>query len=146
MKAKKMLIGLILASYTLPSAHPVLAAPFCAAFPDRVNCWYYTYEECLSAAGTEGYCAVNSSQIRQPSVVAPLCVVNPHGGAPQCFYYDAKLCNDAAAASGGVCLGTKSEVPTTGQENVPTTGQGNVPTTEGNRPMTPGVNMPLLSR
>ncbi len=98
-----MLIGLILALNSVPFAHPVLAAaPFCTVFTYGRHCWYYTYEECLRAAGTEGYCAVNNAEIRQPSIVGPLCVVNPY--ATQCWYYDTKLCNEAAAASGGVCL------------------------------------------
>ncbi len=159
MKAKKMLFGLILASYALSFAHSTLAAPaapFCAVFSYGRHCWYYTYQECFRAvSGTEGYCAVSSAAIRQPSNVAPFCVVNPY--ATQCWYYDMELCRGDAAASGGVCLSSIRVVGTPAEGNVGTPAEGNagIPA-QGNvgapvqgtgpSPMVPGVTIPLPGR
>lgn len=105
MRAKKLLIGLVLASYTLLFAQSLPAAPFCVKLPYSTQCWYYTYEECLRAArGSGGYCAINKAEVRQPSVVSPFCVVISN--VPQCTYSEIKLCQEAAAGSGGVCLST----------------------------------------
>lgn len=152
MKAKKMLIGLILASYALSIAHPILAAPFCAVSSHSGHCWYYTYAECLRATGTDGYCAVNSAEIRQPSVVSQFCVVSPSGGATQCWYSDVKLCRDDAAASGGVCLSSFRNVATPPQGNGATSTEGTeatpppgtvaTPPAGNGVPVIPGVNAP----
>lgn len=115
MNAKKMLVALIVASCSLPVARPAAAAPFCAVVSDGSRCSYYSYQQCLTAVGTAGYCAVNTAEIHSPSIVAPLCMVIPYSGATQCTFYDAKACNDAAAAASGVCLPTRREVTTSGQ-------------------------------
>jgi hypothetical protein len=80
----------------------VFAAPFCAVFSFGEQCYYYTYEACVKAAGTQGACVINQKEAKPPSPGgAPFCVVTSYG--TQCWYYDAQSCRQAAASSGGVC-------------------------------------------
>lgn len=100
MKPMKLLVGLLLCSIGLLPQY-VLAAPFCAVFSYGKQCWYYTYDDCLRAAGSQGACVINQEEARPPSGGAPFCVVTSYG--TQCSYYDAQSCRQAAAASGGAC-------------------------------------------
>lgn len=102
MKLKKHLFGIALAS-TVLLTQSVFAAPFCAVFSYGTQCWYYTYDQCLQAAGSQGACIINQEEARPPSggATAPFCVVTSY--ATQCWYYDAQSCQQAAAASGGAC-------------------------------------------
>jgi hypothetical protein len=157
-KTKSVLIGLFLATvFTLSFAQQLLAAPFCAVFSYGAQCRYYTYDQCKNAVGANGYCAVNTADTRQ-TVSSPFCVVLPYGNVKRCTYQDAKACNDAATAAGGVCLSTRREVVATGQEKDPaavgeegSTGQGaigGVPGTMGAPaapPPIPGISIPLLN-
>lgn len=102
MMLKKRLLWFLLSSaVALPQY--VLAAPFCAVFSYGKQCWYYTYDECLRVAGSQGACVINQEEVRPPSGGggAPFCVVTAYG--TQCWYYDAQSCRQAAAASGGAC-------------------------------------------
>lgn len=78
-----------------------IAAPFCAVFSYGKQCYYYSYNDCLRAAGRQGACVTNDEEVRAPSSGAPFCVVASFG--TQCFYYDAESCRRAAASAGGAC-------------------------------------------
>ncbi len=77
------------------------AAPFCAVFSFGKQCWYYSWDACIRAAGRSGACVINEEEARPPSSGAPFCVVTSYG--VQCWYYDATSCRQAAQRSGGVC-------------------------------------------
>ena len=77
------------------------AAPFCAVFSYGRQCYYYTFDSCLKAAGARGACVTNDEDTRPPSGDAPFCVVASFG--TQCIYYDAQACRRAAALSNGAC-------------------------------------------
>lgn len=77
------------------------AAPFCAVFSYGKHCYYYNYQSCLQAVGSQGACVINEEEARPPSGDAPFCVVTSFG--TQCWYYDAQSCRRAAVSSGGVC-------------------------------------------
>jgi hypothetical protein len=158
-KTKSVLIGLFLATaFILSFAQQLRAAPFCAVFSYGGQCRFYTYEQCKTAVGTSGYCAVNTADTRQ-GVSAPFCVVLPYGNVKRCAYQNAQACNDAAAAAGGVCLSTMKEAVASGQEKNPaavgnegSTEQGSVVAVPGNvgnapapPPPVPGVSIPLLN-
>ena len=83
----------ILAAGLLASAD-VAAAPYCAVFSYGRQCWYYSYDACLQAAGTQGVCIINPNEVRAPSSGAPFCVVTSTGA--NCWYYDAQSCRQAA--------------------------------------------------
>lgn len=97
--AKVVLLVSTLTVLSMPSA--ALGAPFCGVFAHGRQCWYFTYEACLSAVGSQGACVINQDEVRAPSSGAPFCVVTSYG--TQCWYYDATSCRQAAAAAGGVC-------------------------------------------
>lgn len=86
---------------TVAVSQPAIAAPFCAVFSYGKQCYYYTYDACLRAAGTQGACVTNDEEVRAPSSGAPFCVVASYG--TQCYYYDAESCRRAAATVDGVC-------------------------------------------
>lgn len=79
MKLKKHLFGIALAS-TVLLTQSVFAAPFCAVFSYGTQCWYYTYDQCLQAAGSQGACIINQEEARPPSggATAPFCVVTSY--------------------------------------------------------------------
>lgn len=79
----------------------VMAAPYCAVFSWGKQCYYYNYNSCRQAAGTQGACIINQEEIKQPSGSAPFCVVASYG--TQCWYYDAQSCRTAAASANAVC-------------------------------------------
>ena len=85
-------------------SHYAMAAPFCAVFSYGRQCWYFSYEECLRAAGREGACVVNPEEARPPrrGEGAPFCVVTSFG--TQCWYYDAQSCREAARSTDGACV------------------------------------------
>ena len=102
MKPMKALTGLLVMCAALLPQY-VIAAPFCTVFSYGEQCWYYTYDDCLRAAGSQGACVINQKEARPPSggSGAPFCVVTSYG--TQCWYYDAQSCRQAAAESGGAC-------------------------------------------
>ena len=79
-----------------------IAAPFCAVFSYGKQCYYYTYDDCLQAAGSQGACVANNEEVRAPSSGAPFCVVASYG--TQCFYYNAESCRRAASSAKGACI------------------------------------------
>lgn len=81
----------------------VLAAPFCAVFSYGTQCYYYSWDACVEAAGDQGACVINQEEAQQPAAAgAPFCVVTSY--ATQCWYYDAQSCRRAAASAHGVCV------------------------------------------
>ena len=91
----------LLCVVALALSESVIAAPFCAVFSYGKQCYYYTYDACLQAAGSQGACVTNNEEVRAPSSGAPFCVVASYG--TQCYYYDAQSCRQAAASAGGAC-------------------------------------------
>ena len=77
------------------------AAPYCAVFSYGRQCYYYDWNTCVQAAGTQGACVINQEEAHPPSGSAPFCVVASYG--TQCFYFDAQTCRQAAAAANAVC-------------------------------------------
>ena len=77
------------------------AAPFCAVFSYGKQCYYYDWDSCELAAGSQGACVINQKEAKAPTGGAPFCVVASYG--TQCFYYDAESCRRAAAAANAVC-------------------------------------------
>jgi hypothetical protein len=65
----------------------VHSAPFCAIFSYGKNCWYFSYDECLEAAGGDGACVTNQEEIRPPSGSGRFCVVSSFG--TNCSFFDA---------------------------------------------------------
>lgn len=104
MKKSLLLLVIVLCCASIQPAD-VYAAPFCTVFSYGKQCYYYTWEECQQAAGSQGACVVNDQEVRAPSggssSGAPFCVVTSFG--TNCWYYDAASCRQAAASSGGVC-------------------------------------------
>lgn len=97
---KKARLGILILSLSItPLAH---AAPFCAVFSYGKQCFYYDYNSCLQAAGSQGACVVNQDEMRAPSSGAPFCVVASYG--TQCYYYDAQSCRQAAASQNAACV------------------------------------------
>ena len=45
-----------------------IAAPFCAVFSYGKQCYYYSYNDCLRAAGRQGACVTNDEEVRAQSV------------------------------------------------------------------------------
>ena len=78
-----------------------IAAPFCAVFSYGKQCFYFSYDACLKAAGSRGACVTNDDEVHAPSSGAPFCVVASY--RTQCFYYDAASCRRAAALVDGAC-------------------------------------------
>jgi hypothetical protein len=95
--------AMLLAALVLCAPTQTIAAPFCAVFSYGKQCYYFTYDACMRAAGTSGACIANPDEARAPAGGggAPFCVVSAFG--TQCNYYDANSCRQAAASSGGAC-------------------------------------------
>lgn len=83
------------------AASTTFAAPYCAVFSYGKQCYYYDYNACTQAAGSQGACVINQEEAKAPSGSAPFCVVTSYG--TQCFYYDAQSCREAAASANAVC-------------------------------------------
>ena len=97
-----LLLALLVALLAVGGATDIFAAPFCTVFSYGRQCYYYSYEDCLRAAGSQGACVINQDEVRAPpSSGAPFCVVTSFG--TRCYYYDAASCQREAANSGGVC-------------------------------------------
>jgi hypothetical protein len=77
------------------------AAPYCAVFSYGKQCYYYDWNSCEQAAGSQGACVINQEEAKAPSGGAPFCVVTSYG--TQCHYYDAQSCRQAAASANAVC-------------------------------------------
>ncbi len=92
----------LLATFALLAwATVATAAPFCVVQSYGTQCWYYTHEDCVRAAGSSGACVINQQEAQAPAHSAPFCVVSSTG--TQCMYYDAASCRRAAAEQNGVC-------------------------------------------
>jgi len=78
-----------------------MSAPYCAVFSWGKQCYYYNYDSCVQAAGTQGACTINQKEIKPPSGGAPFCVVASYG--TQCWYYNAQSCREAATLANAVC-------------------------------------------
>ena len=94
---KNIIALLILASTT----NTAFAAPYCAVLSSGRQCYYYDFNSCQQAAGSQGACVINQEEAKAPSGGAPFCVVASYG--TQCFYYDASACRQAAEAANAVC-------------------------------------------
>jgi len=77
------------------------AAPFCVVKAYETNCWYYSYNACMQAAGRGG-CGINPKEFPTPLGGAPFCVVT--GYSANCSYYDFIACQTSAEGR-GVCAG-----------------------------------------
>jgi hypothetical protein len=79
---------------------PAFAAPFCAVpyySKGSKECSYFTYKDCMRAAGTKGECTTNDREVPGISGLAPFCVLTTQGTL--CNYYDEVDCNRAAAVA-----------------------------------------------
>lgn len=99
--SKKLALSLFVSCLLVST--DLLAAPYCTVFSWGTQCWYYSYQSCVEAAGTQGACIINQSEVKPPPAAsgAPFCVVASYG--TQCWYYDAQSCQEAAASADGVC-------------------------------------------
>lgn len=82
-------------------ASTTFAAPYCVVSAYGKQCYYYDYNACAQAAGSQGACVINQAEAKAPSGSAPFCVVTAYG--TQCYYYDAQSCRQAAASANAVC-------------------------------------------
>lgn len=93
--------------FLLSSSAIASAAPFCVVNASGKSCYYYSRNQCESAAQSQnGMCVVNddeqSTQRPSQSSSAPFCLVTSYGS--QCFYYDANSCRRAAESQDGACI------------------------------------------
>jgi hypothetical protein len=91
-----------LATLALAFAPSLLAAPFCAVFSYGKQCYFHSLADCQSAAGSQGACVVNQSELKPPTGSTKFCVVTSWG--TQCHHFSAESCRQAAASSGGACV------------------------------------------
>ena len=99
-------IKAIAISTLILAASNTYAAPYCAVSSSGTQCSYYSFKECVRAAGSNGTCVVNENQekVKPPSGPlggAPFCVVSSN--AVNCSFSSAKSCREAAAVLGGRC-------------------------------------------
>jgi hypothetical protein len=99
MRRNVALLAMLASLVLLP--HLAVAAPFCAVCSHGKQCYYYSMDACLRAAGDRCGCIINDAEAKRPSGGAPFCVVTSY--ATQCSYYDAGSCQRAAARAGGAC-------------------------------------------
>ncbi len=83
------------------TAVTAFSAPFCTVFSYGQQCYYYDWNSCRQAAGSQGACVINQEEAKAPSGGAPFCVVSSYG--TQCIYYDAQSCRQSAASQQAVC-------------------------------------------
>lgn len=79
----------------------IQAAPYCAVFSHGKQCFYFSWDECKRAAGSQGACTINEKEAKKPQGNAPFCLVASYG--TQCFYYDMSQCEKAAKTANAVC-------------------------------------------
>lgn len=87
----------------MTGCHPVQwlhpSAPYSLT---TTQCWYYTYDACLRAAGKQGVCIIKQKEARSSfDGDTSFCVVTAYG--THCWYYNAESCRRAAEQRHGVC-------------------------------------------